>query len=462
MHLRIGRLLLSQLPEEAIAERIFDVVNQLNRGVALITDPHEGDAVPARLPGREKRRRPRSRTLPPAATWPRRPRCCLRTPGAPATRRRSRFPWSCRNASTSSVTSSGPTRCSTCSSSGPAPTPTRPGSIAYACGSIKLTGRFDDAVAVALIGLRLFGVSFPATEAESQAAFEAEHRVLAEALRGRRVADLADAPIAVDVDARVIPRSAERGPVALLSRATAAVSPAGDQALRYSLQYGNTEESCFAYSALRRGAGVESGRHRRRLRVLAPGAALEREVQRSEDEGKLLLVHGGNVNFWRRSFATSLPFLGRGSSPPSRIGDLLFAFCNAYLAIWLRVEKGDPLDEVIEGIRRYAALSERSHFDGRGPLLPPSGAVRGRPPRGGGEGQARPAPGSHRGAMPGLSSACRLRLGNRPSSHHAAGPGLLRGAPCRCASGRRPGRGDPRPGAGQPGRGDPTSTTRWP
>jgi predicted ATPase/signal transduction histidine kinase/tRNA A-37 threonylcarbamoyl transferase component Bud32 len=45
VHLRIGRLLVSHLPQEAIAERVFDVANQLNRGVGLITDPQEKESL---------------------------------------------------------------------------------------------------------------------------------------------------------------------------------------------------------------------------------------------------------------------------------------------------------------------------------------------------------------------------------------------------------------------------------
>jgi PAS domain S-box-containing protein len=41
IHLRIGRALLANLPAEQLAEHLFDVANQLNRGVALLVDPTE-------------------------------------------------------------------------------------------------------------------------------------------------------------------------------------------------------------------------------------------------------------------------------------------------------------------------------------------------------------------------------------------------------------------------------------
>src|SRR5260370_3264163 len=44
-HLRIGRLLAAQTPPEAIAEHVFEIVGQLNRGAALIDSPEEREQV---------------------------------------------------------------------------------------------------------------------------------------------------------------------------------------------------------------------------------------------------------------------------------------------------------------------------------------------------------------------------------------------------------------------------------
>jgi PAS domain S-box-containing protein len=44
-HLRIGRLLASRTPPEEIEEKIFEIVNQLDRGTALIDSPEERDRV---------------------------------------------------------------------------------------------------------------------------------------------------------------------------------------------------------------------------------------------------------------------------------------------------------------------------------------------------------------------------------------------------------------------------------
>src|SRR5262249_27215849 len=44
-HVRIGRRLLAHLPQEVVSDRVFEIVNQLNRGVGLLTDLSERDTL---------------------------------------------------------------------------------------------------------------------------------------------------------------------------------------------------------------------------------------------------------------------------------------------------------------------------------------------------------------------------------------------------------------------------------
>src|SRR5262249_49138600 len=44
-HVRIGRLLAAGLPRDGMGERVFEATNQLNAGVALITDPAEREQL---------------------------------------------------------------------------------------------------------------------------------------------------------------------------------------------------------------------------------------------------------------------------------------------------------------------------------------------------------------------------------------------------------------------------------
>ena len=44
-HLRIGRLLAARTPPEELEEKIFDIVNQFDRGAALITAAAEREQV---------------------------------------------------------------------------------------------------------------------------------------------------------------------------------------------------------------------------------------------------------------------------------------------------------------------------------------------------------------------------------------------------------------------------------
>ena len=85
VHLRIGRKLLASLTEDGLAEHLFDVANQLNRGAELLVDHDEKvhvaaiDLEPGVRPKRPRRMRRRASILRPA--W----RCWTKATGAVST-----------------------------------------------------------------------------------------------------------------------------------------------------------------------------------------------------------------------------------------------------------------------------------------------------------------------------------------------------------------------------------------
>ncbi len=112
MHLQIGRRLVANLPAHDIADRVFDIVNQLNLGVSLITDLDERELI-AELNVRAARKArglhgirlclPLLR----ARHWP----CWIRSRGNGATISRSGFGSAARSASSSPDICVRPSRC---------------------------------------------------------------------------------------------------------------------------------------------------------------------------------------------------------------------------------------------------------------------------------------------------------------------------------------------------------------
>jgi len=85
LHLRLGRMLLANMTQDELAEHLFDVANQLNRGAALLVERDEKAQVATinlRAGERPKHQRPmRRRACILAAAWP----CSAKATGTAST-----------------------------------------------------------------------------------------------------------------------------------------------------------------------------------------------------------------------------------------------------------------------------------------------------------------------------------------------------------------------------------------
>ena len=363
VHLGIGRRFLSRLPESVIAERVFDVANQWNRGAALVTDPRERETL-CRLNLLAGTKAKAAIAYASARSYLGQA-MALSPPDA----------WTTRYQDTLALH----LELSACeflvgefqSADGHLNT-----ILARARSSLdrarayelrmrlyQLAGRYADAMATMVDAVRLFGVTFPQEAEELERATEAEMRAVSANLRSRGIADIVDAPRITDPEVETV--------VTLLVESLAAVFVTSQshfrlvvaKAVSLSLRHGNSAESCHAYSAY----AITLVSHPDDIPVAFELSEMAMRLNEKLDDrrlrGQILFVHGEHINYWRRHCATDLPFLSRAFSASLEVGDLVFAGYAAWTSVWHAVESGEPLDDALKLSRKYIAFTGESHND---------------------------------------------------------------------------------------------------
>jgi signal transduction histidine kinase len=204
LHLKIGRLLLCRFPQEALAERVFDIVDQFNRSVELVTDAGERETL-RRLnttAGRKARGAAayasghryleQAMALLPPDPWN---ECyaeslalflelaeCEYLVGN-FQRADDLLTVALVNARSAFDRASG---------------------YRLRQRLYQLSGRFHDATTVAIEAYRLLGMSLPEADEDILAATAAEIRLVSDNLRGRSIADLAEVPLTDDAETRAL------------------------------------------------------------------------------------------------------------------------------------------------------------------------------------------------------------------------------------------------------------------
>ncbi|CAD6533894.1 Adaptive-response sensory-kinase SasA [Paraburkholderia hiiakae] len=362
-HLRIGRLIASQTPHELLDEGIFDIVNHLNRGVALITTQDERDQVVELNVTAGKRAK--HTTAYSAA----------RGHFAQATALLSTDAWTQRYRETLDLY----LELSECEY--------LVGSFAEADALFEIilsqarskldrakvyslrmklyqvASKYSEGFAVALGALRELGLPLPETEAEIQIAVEAELRAVPNNLAGRSTVQLLDAPMAADPAMQAI--------INLLSEAIPCVymgQPAFYplvtlKAVNLSLLHGNTDQSSFAYGVYSVMLVSVHGDIASAFQFSEMSLQLNEKIGNARLRGTLLHLHGDHINFWRHHFATGLPILERAFEACLEVGDFVYGGFLAFETIWHLIEKGDSLGDVLARSVKYAAFARQSHND---------------------------------------------------------------------------------------------------
>jgi predicted ATPase/signal transduction histidine kinase len=362
-HLRIGRLLTSRMSPEQLEETVFDIVNHLNRGVALITAPEERQRVVELNVTAGKRAK--HSTAYSAARNHFTQAAALLSPHAWVERYQETFAlylelseceYLVGNFAEADTLFDMILKRARCKLD-------RAKVYSLRIKLYQVASKYGEGFAVAVGALRDFGLTLPESDAQIEIAVDAELREVPVNLAGRAIIRLIDAPMATDPSMQaIINLLVDAVPCAYIGRPT--FYPLLTlKAVNLSMKHGNTDQSSFAYgvysvmlvSLVR---DIESAFQFSELSL-----RLNEKLGNTRLKGTLLHLHGDHVNFWRHHFATGLPLLERAFDACLEVGDFVYGGFLAFETIWQLIENGEALEDVQTVSGKYAAFARQSHND---------------------------------------------------------------------------------------------------
>jgi PAS domain S-box-containing protein len=360
-HLLIGRLLVAQTPSQRREESIFEIVNQLNRGAALITSRNEREQLAELnlLAGRRAKATTAyasaltyltaGEALLPEDSWEHRHELsfalalhrgeCEFLTGAFAEAEQRLAALSSRAATTVERAT-------------------------VACLRADLYTALDQssqAIAVGLDYLQHLGIDWSPHPTEQQARHEYE-RIWSQ-LGGRTIASLIELPLmsdpaslaTLDVLAKIVP-PAFYTDANLLALITC-------RAVNLSLERGNCDASCSAYEWLCMLAGPHFGDYRSAVyRFGQLGYDLVEGRGLTRFQARTYMDFGGSVLPWTRHVRAGRDLVRRAFEAANKVGDLNYAaYCGNQLNTNL-LAAGDPLAEADREAERGLAFAQKMRF----------------------------------------------------------------------------------------------------
>jgi PAS domain S-box-containing protein len=359
-HLRIGRLLAAQTPAEKQEETIFEIVNQLDRGAALITSRDEREQL-AELNLIAGQRAKSSTAYASALNY-------FVTGGALLAddswdrRHPLAFSLELNRAECEFLTGMLPA-----AEARLAALSTRAANAieqaSLACLRVDLyttLSRSDRAVAVGLDCLRQLGIQW--SEHPSDEEVRLEYEALRFRLGNRAIEELLDLPLMSQPLA-----------LATLDVLTALLPPAFFtdanlralvilKAVNLSVEWGNSDASCTPYVMLGMVAGARFGDYQAGLRFSKLGKELVEHRGLKRFQARTYLNYANVVMAWTQRFRSGRDLLRRAFEIASNSGDLTFA---AYSCASLNVNflaSGDPLPEAQCEAENGLRFAENARF----------------------------------------------------------------------------------------------------
>jgi predicted ATPase/signal transduction histidine kinase/CheY-like chemotaxis protein len=364
-HLAIGRRLLSGLSEREVADHVFDVVNQWNRGESLLTEAGDRETL-LRL-NRLAGQRARATAAYGSAHGYLAQALALQPPDA----------WSAHYDDTLTLHLE-LAECKSLLGAHDAANELLDVALAHVRVPTdgarvqrlrmrihQLAGRPRAAVDVMVQALALLGETYPEDDEALEAAFCEEVDRIRTLLGDRPIADLVDAPLATDPRVKACIGLLEEGAPPAYTARPSLWPLITARATTLSLEHGNAEGSAFGYigGALVLGAILGDWATAYELSSMALRLNERFESCRVQLHGKLLFHHAALVEIWRRPFAIALRHLEEAFPACVNAGDLVPAGYLTYNLVWLMFECGASPERIGEAARKYMAFARQNHND---------------------------------------------------------------------------------------------------
>jgi predicted ATPase/transcriptional regulator with GAF, ATPase, and Fis domain len=220
--------------------------------------------------------------------------------------------------------------------------------------------RYADAVAIARESLSLFGVSFPNSAEEKQAALESEIESIQSLLGQRRIESLIDLPVMSAPETRMVMNT--------LTDIWSSAYILGDPVLarlisativRLSLVHGNSEESAYGYVT----HAITVGPVRQDYESAYEFGKLALRVnERFNDSKRRAKIHQqfhAHVNLWRQPMQTCIPYAREACRSGLESGDFLYAAYGACTETWPAIVSTQDLGQFVRDYSPNLALIKK-------------------------------------------------------------------------------------------------------
>ncbi len=220
--------------------------------------------------------------------------------------------------------------------------------------------RYADALTCARTSLALFGVSFPDSPQEHQAALEGEIAAIQSLLGSRLIASLIDLPVLTDPEGRMV--------MNLLTTIWSSAYISGEQALtrlisatmvRLSLTHGNSEESAYGYAthAITVGPVREDYESAYEFGLLA--LRVNERFNDSRLRAKICQQFQAHVTLWRRPLRTCLTYAREARRSGFESGDFTYGIYGAFTETWAAIVITQDLAQYIRDYTPDLALFKK-------------------------------------------------------------------------------------------------------